>query len=142
MISAEQQQKLLEFFAQHPTAVIATADTENTPAAAVVLFVVEDNLSFLFGTHPTRKYRNLKMNPKVAFVVASGYASAQLHGLAVELSGDDLAQAGKIFIAKHPEMNKHMLEGTVFFRFSPTWVRFTNNGAQPPEVWETEFSPT
>ncbi len=134
-----QRQQLTTLFSQHPTAVIATADTSGNPAAAVVLFAEESYLSVIFGTHPTRKYQNLKSNPLAAFVFHKDWWQIQAHGSVVELSGADARAAGQLFGQKHPEMDQHLMAGSVFFRFTPTWIRYMNTGAKPPEQWEVTF---
>lgn len=139
MITDDQRQQLMAFLSQHPTAVLATADAQASPGAAVVLFAEEPTGSVIFGTHPTRKYRNLKANPQTAMVITREFVAVQMHGKAVELQGEEAAQAQKLFMAKHPEADKHMMEGSVFFRFTPSWARHINTGVKPPAQWEAEL---
>lgn len=119
---------------------IATSDQENTPAAAVVLFAENDDLSIIFGTHPTRKYRNLKANPKAAIVMTRDFVAVQLHGIARELQGQEAIAAQKQFMAKHPEADQHMMAGSVFFSFTPNWIRYLDTGAKPPKTFESAVS--
>lgn len=130
----------MAFLRQHPTAVLATADNQGAPGAAVVLFAEEPSGSIIFGTHPTLKYRNLQANPQAAMVVTRGFIAVQLHGQAVELQGQASSQAEKLFLTKHPEADRHMVEGSIFFRFTPTWVRYLDTGVKPPMKWEVDFT--
>lgn len=140
MLSQAQKEQILSTMAQHPTAVIATADAQGTPGAAVVLTMVTDELQVIFGTHPTRKYTNLKENPKAAFAFSKDWMSVQMHGVTEELSGERLDTMKAQFQARHPEMDQHMFEGSAFFCFTPTWIRYMNTGAKPPEMWEATLT--
>ena len=109
------------------------------PAAAVVLFAADTDLSIIFATHPTRKYKNLKANPRAAFAMTKGMTALQAHGAAEELSGASARAASDVFFQKHPEMDQHLVEGSVFFRFKPDWARYMDMGAMPWEQWEVAF---
>ena len=140
MITQAQKEQAMAAFAQNPVAVVATADAEATPGAAVVLVTVTDDLQVIFGTHPTRKYMNLKANAKAAFAFSKDWMSIQMHGSAEELSGEKLDQMKALFIERHPGYDQHLLEGSAFFCFTPQWVRYMDNGAKPPVMWEAVFS--
>lgn len=139
MITPEQKQKLLGFLADHPVSVLATADPTATPAAAVVLFAAEDDLGIIFATHPTRKYRNLKANPQAAMAMTRDLTAIQIHGSAVELIGRESEAAEALFLKKHPEMDKRLVQGSVFFRLRPNWVRYIDIRPQPWEQWEVQL---
>lgn len=140
MISPEQKTALATFMASHPTAVIATADASGAPAAAVVLFANDDELQVIFGTHPSRKFQNLQANPRAAFVLTKDWQQIQLHGPVQQLAGGEAETAAALFAQKHPEMDKQLLAGTVFFRLTPAWIRFMNTAKQPPEQWEVALT--
>lgn len=139
MVTQTQQQILLTFFEDHPTAVLATSDVQGNPAAAVVLFAEQDDLGLIFGTHPTRKYNNIKANPKVALAMSRGMQAVQYHGFAEELMADDLVSARELFAKKHPAMDQQMVEGSIYFRITPTWIRYMNMQSTPWEQWEVQF---
>lgn len=134
MVTPEQKEKLLSLLSSHPVAVIATANAEAVPGAAVVLYAEQDDLSLIFGTHQTRKYDCLKVNPAAAFAVSKGMQAIQLHGHAV--AAPDQAAAQATFMVKHPEMNQQLVAGSIFFVFTPNWLRYLDYGVQPPEQWE------
>lgn len=119
--------------------VIATTDRQCMPGAAVILFAETPDLDIIFGTHPTRKYHNLKQNPKAALAFSKGWQSLQMHGAAVELSGPELERMKALFVVKHPEYDRHVLTGSVFFKFTPQWMRFMDNGSEPPVRWEASY---
>lgn len=140
MPTAEHKRKILDWLSQHQTAVLATADLKGNPAAAVILLAVIDDLKIIFGTHPTRKYQNLRVNPNVAVVVAEGLASVQYHGQARELSGAESIEARKVFLIRHPAASQHLLEGTRFFKVTPTWVRYMDLARGPEATIELKLS--
>jgi pyridoxine/pyridoxamine 5'-phosphate oxidase len=140
MFTPAQKEQLLGIFSQHPTAVIATADAQATPGAAVVLTAVTKDMQIIFGTHPTRKYSNLKENPKAAFAFTKDWMSIQMHGVTEELSGEKLDSMKAFFVERHPEMDQHMFQGSAFFCFTPSWVRFMDTGAKPSIMWEATLT--
>jgi general stress protein 26 len=61
---------VLAFLRAHSLAVQASVSASNSPQAAVVGFVVTDDLEVFFDTlDSTRKASNLRQNPSVAFVI-------------------------------------------------------------------------
>lgn len=132
----KQTETLTAFLSSHPTAVISTCDREGNPAAAVVLFAEDGDLSLVFGTHPTRKYQNLKANPKAAFAMTQGMTALQIHADVHELSGQAAEEARSLFLKKHPEMDQHLVEGSVFFRARPNWLRYMDMSQRPWDQWE------
>jgi predicted pyridoxine 5'-phosphate oxidase superfamily flavin-nucleotide-binding protein len=62
--------ELLSFLRQSRVAVEATAAEDGTPQAAVVGIAVSDGLEIIFDTlESTRKYANLRADPRIALVV-------------------------------------------------------------------------
>jgi Pyridoxamine 5'-phosphate oxidase len=63
-------QKLLEFLRRYRLAVEASVSATDSPQAAVVGIAITDRLEIVFDTVDlTRKARNLRRNPKLAFVI-------------------------------------------------------------------------
>lgn len=69
--SSPQSDKLIRIFLQHQrSGVLATADKAGIPHAAVIYYVLEDDLSILFTTkRETQKFKNIDENNQVALVV-------------------------------------------------------------------------
>lgn len=139
MMTDEQRAVAMGLLSNHPVAVIATADTTGVPGAAVVLFAETPEFGIVFATHPTRKFYFLQQNPKTAFAFSKDWAAVQMHGTSKEIAGADAEKMKALFMKKHPEFNKHLLEGSAFFLFQPTWMRYMDNGAKPPVMWEVNF---
>src|SRR5262245_62747445 len=81
--------KLLAFLRQHRLAVEASVSSARTPQAAVVGIAVTDRFEIVFDTvDSTRKARNLRINPRIAFVIGGVAAgeerTVQYEGVADE----------------------------------------------------------
>lgn len=82
----------LAFLQGHAAGVIATADSDGQPHASAVYYKAEDDFSIYFLTlATTKKYANLKANPKVAFTVGSSDIpkTLQMEGVAEEIQYED-----------------------------------------------------
>jgi nitroimidazol reductase NimA-like FMN-containing flavoprotein (pyridoxamine 5'-phosphate oxidase superfamily) len=68
--SAESATIIRNFLKSQYSGVLATADEAGIPHAAVVYFLLEDDLCLVFGTKTeTQKYKNIQENDQVSFVV-------------------------------------------------------------------------
>src|SRR5678816_1660785 len=87
--------ELLSFLRGHKYAVQSSVSSAAAPQAAVVGIVVTDDLEIVFDTlGATRKAQNLRINPKIAFVIGgftpSDERTVQYEGVADEPSGAEL----------------------------------------------------
>jgi uncharacterized pyridoxamine 5'-phosphate oxidase family protein len=84
--------ELLSFLRRYRIAVEATVGPDGAPQAAVVGIAVSDELELIFDTlASTRKYANLRTNPRVALVVGwDDGATAQVDGVAHFPEGEEL----------------------------------------------------
>jgi general stress protein 26 len=87
--------ELLEFIRGHSLAVLATVAPSGAPEAAVVGFVVTDDLELFFDTlESTRKIANLRRDPRMAFVIGwDDERTVQYEGLADEPRGAELERS-------------------------------------------------
>jgi uncharacterized protein YhbP (UPF0306 family) len=141
-IMSEQQQKILDFIKTQMLGVVSTVDVANNkPESAMVAFSETDELEIIFGTFDdTRKYGNLQKNPSVAFVISAVPITVQYEGVVQEMQGDDLKKYRQIHIAKNPSSAKYVdHDQQKFFKITPTWIRYTNFGAKPHEIFEIIF---
>lgn len=123
----ELQKKVLSFIRAHQLAVISTVGSDGQPEAAVMGISETPKLELIFGTYATsRKYRNLKHNPRVAFAIGwEGSATVQYEGVARELSGKEEAQAKRTHLKKLLSSKKYTtLPFQRYFKVTPTWVRY------------------
>lgn len=131
-----------EYLKTMETCVIATAGADGQPEAATIGFSHDDSFVILFGTNrSTRKYANLKANPKCALVV--GFESpqtVQIEGIAEEVDAADIADRLQQHTNKVPAAKRFAeQEGQTWFFITPTWLRHTNYAAPEPVLETEEF---
>lgn len=134
--------ELLHFLRSHKLAVQASVSAANAPQAAVVGFVVTDELEIFFDTlASTRKALNLRRNPKIVLVIG-GFTpgderTVQYEGVADEPSGAELDALKQLYFARFPDgRERQTWPGITYFRARPTWVRFSDYNCDPPLVVE------
>jgi uncharacterized protein YhbP (UPF0306 family) len=137
--------RLLEFLRQHRLAVQASVSAANRPQAAVVGCAVTDQFEIVFDTlESTRKAQNLRQNDKVALVIggliAGDERTVQYEGVADEPSGTDLDRLKKVYYSAYPDGPSRVTwPGLIYVRVRPTWIRYSDYNASPPEI--IEFRP-
>ena len=137
---------LLAFLRTHSLAVEASVSPAGAPQAAVVGFVVSDDLEIFFDTlERTRKAENLKRNPQIALVIG-GLApgderTVQYQGVADEPRGADLERLKELYFARFPDgRERQSWPGLIYVRARPTWVRYSDFNRAPPEIVEFGFT--
>lgn len=127
IVTRELQKKVLSFIRAHQLGVISTVGPGGQPEAAVMGISETPRLELIFGTYATsRKYQNLKRNPKVAFAIGwEGGVTIQYEGVAAELSGKAAEAAMRAHTKKLPSAKKYAaLPFQRYFKVSPTWIRY------------------
>ena len=133
---------ILAFAQRHKLATLASVSPTGAPEAAVVGIAVSDTFEFVFDTlRSTRKYANLKANPKIAFVVGwDGAETLQYEGLAEQLSGADLGRYQALYFTAWPDGPSRLAwPGITYFKVSPTWLRYSDFAPTPPALTELTF---
>ena len=94
-------EEVFQFMNSERLAVLATVGEEAKPEAALMGFAVTPELEIIFDTvKSSRKYPNLKKNPRVAWVIGcTTEITVQYEGIAEELEGEELAKYKKIYFA-------------------------------------------
>lgn len=134
------KQFIFEFLNKRKLTVLSSVAPEGNPEAAVMEFAVRKDLEIIFDTATTtRKYKNLKENPRVAFAFGwEEWDTVQYEGIAQEVAGDEREQYRALFLEKHPDAKKwDGLPETVYFKVTPTWIRYT---AMDKDPWELSFT--
>jgi PPOX class probable F420-dependent enzyme len=134
--------ELLVFLRRYRIAVEATAGRDGTPQAAVVGIAVSDELELVFDTlTSTRKYANLRANPRVALVVGwDDEATAQVDGVAHFPEGEALERARACYFSVYPDGRDRLAwEGITHVVVRPERVRFSDFKQTPPLF--VEFGP-
>jgi len=100
---------------------------------------VTPRFEVVFDTlNTTRKYQNLRRNPKVALVIGcTSGTSLQYEGLAEQLTGEGLEAYLEIYFAAFPDgRERRIWTGMTYFVVRPTWLRYCEYGPQPPLILE------
>lgn len=120
-------QEVFRFMDGERLGVLTTATTTGQPQAALMGFAVTPNLEIIFDTvRSSRKYPNLKENPRVAWVVGcTTEVTVQYEGEAEELEGEALARYKAIYFQKFPDgPARENWAGITYFVVRPKWVRY------------------
>jgi len=122
--------------------VLATMADDGTPQAALVGVVATPELELIFDTvKSSRKYPNLKKNPRAAFVIGcSTEVTVQYEGVAEELGGESLANYKKIYFAKFTDgPEREAWPGITYFVVRPKWVRYCDYNPKSTRIEEQKF---
>lgn len=131
-----------EFIRSNKLAVISTTNPNGKPQSAVLEFGDTDDLELIFDTSSSaRKYKNLKQNGDVAFVIGwDENITVQYEGVAAELIGNDLKKYKEEYFAKNPDARRwETEEGIRYFKVVPLWIRYSDLNKNPWEVFEVDF---
>ena len=134
--------ELLAFMRQEMYAVQASVSVAGAAQAALVGVVVSERFEVFFDTlNTSRKAANLRNNPRMAFVIgptaAKSERTVQFEGLADEPAGADLERLLELYFAKFPDgRERRSRPGLTYVRVTPTWIRYSNFAADPPEIVE------
>lgn len=136
------KEQISTFLSKFIFCVISTVTPENKPESAFVGYRHSKDLEFLIGTSKlSRKYQNLQTNPHVAIVLADTSGEVQFEGVAEEISNEsyDELVASKLFESL-PGIEKYRGDpNQVFFKITPTWLRFIQHGETDQVTEMTEF---
>jgi len=127
-------------------AIQASVSPTASPQAAVVGVVVTDDFELFFDTlDTTRKMRNLRQNPKIAFVIGGTVEgderTVQYEGIADEPTGSELERLKKIYFNRFPNGPlRQTWPGLVYVRVRPSWIRFSDFNVVPPAFIELDGS--
>src|SRR5262245_2533789 len=134
--------KLLAFLRQHRLAVEGSVSPAHTPQAAVVGIAVTDRFEIIFDTlDSTRKARNLRTNPRIAFVIGGVAAgeerTVQYEGVADEPTGVELERLKAVYYDAYPDGPSRLSwPGLIYVRVRPIWIRYTDYTVDPTEILE------
>jgi general stress protein 26 len=135
-------QEVYEFLHSERLGVLATLGPDGAPQAALVGFAVAPELELIFDTvKSSRKYSNLKANPRAAFVVGcSTEITVQYEGIAEELEGEALARRQLVYFAKFPDgPARQDWPGIVYFVVRPKWLRYCDYNLGRQRIEECLF---
>ncbi|WP_050404379.1 pyridoxamine 5'-phosphate oxidase family protein [Bradyrhizobium embrapense] len=133
--------ELLAFLRMHRLAVVSSVH-DGAPQAALVGIAVSDDIEIIFDTLTTsRKYQNLRTDPRAAFVVGwDAEQTAQLEGIADFPTGTELAACKQVYFAAWPDgPERETWPNIGYVRVRPRWMRFSDFGAAPARIEEMQL---
>jgi general stress protein 26 len=135
-------EQVFKFLDGERLGVLATVTGDGTPQAALVGVAATPELELIFDTvKSSRKYPNLKNNPRIAFVIGcSTEVTVQYEGTAEELAGESLAKYKKIYFAKFTDgPEREAWPGITYFVVRPKWVRYCDYNPKSRRIEERTF---
>ena len=135
-------QEVYEFTNKERLAVLSTVADTGQPQSALAGMAVTQQLEIIFDTvKSSRKYPNLKNNPRVAWVVGrTTEVTVQYEGVAEGVSGEELAKYKKIYFGAFPDGPvRESWPGTTYFVVRPTWVRYCDYNPESRRIEERKF---
>lgn len=136
--------ELLAFLQTHSLAVQTSVSPSGAPQAAVVGIAVSEVFELVFDTlDTTRKVRNLRANPRIAFVMgglgAGDERTVQYEGVADEPRGAELERLQQLYFTQFPDGRaRQQWPGLIYVRARATWIRYSDFNRTPPLI--AEFS--
>ena len=134
--------ELIRFLRKYKLAVQASVAPGGAPQAAVVGFAVSDALEIVFDTlESTRKYQNLRADPRIALVIGwQDEITAQLEGIVDFPTGPELERIRACYFVAYPDGRDRLAwPGISHARVRPNWVRYSDFTVDPPRI--VEFGP-
>jgi general stress protein 26 len=136
------RQELLAFLQTQSLAVQTSVSPSGAPQAAVVGIAVSDAFEVFFDTlDTTRKVRNLRSNPKIAFVIgglgAGDERTVQYEGVADEPRDRELERLQRLYFRQFPDgPARQTWPGLIYVRARATWIRYSDFNRDPPLIAE------
>lgn len=134
--------EVFKFLDSEKLGVLATVGEDGAPEAALMGVVATPELELIFDTvKSSRKYPNLKNNPRAAFVIGcSTEVTVQYEGIAEELARESLAKYKKIYFAKFTDGPlRESWPGITYFVVRPKWVRYCDYNPATRRIEEHKF---
>jgi uncharacterized pyridoxamine 5'-phosphate oxidase family protein len=128
-----QRDELIRFLRKYKLAVQASVAADGTPQAAVVGIAVSERLEIIFDTlESTRKYRNLRADPRIALVIGwDDEITAQIEGRVDFPTGSELERIRECYFSAYPDGRDRLAwPGITHARVRPTWLRYSDFNKQ------------
>lgn len=139
----EKKKIIYEFLNSQPLATISTVNASGNPESALIGFGQKNDLTLIIGTDTsTRKFKNLKINPKVALAIGFGeeFITVQYEGEAENMPSDELDEYNKLYFKKNPSAKKYeSYPNQTYFKIRPVWIRYIDFNKEPEELFVLEF---
>lgn len=137
----DRKNQILEFASKHTLCVVSTC-VGDQPESALVDFVMTADFEIIFNTYTTsRKYKNLKLNPKVSIVIGFGDSlkTLQCEGWAQELEGHAEGKVMSDYKDHLGFFRRWKIKDMRYFVVKPTWLRLSDFSEYPPKTAEVKL---
>jgi pyridoxine/pyridoxamine 5'-phosphate oxidase len=132
--------RVQQFLDDHPLAAMATVGPHGDPEVAVVCVASHGDLGLVIDTlSDSRKFANLRENPRVAFALGWGQdmVTVQYEGVVEFPEGAALEAAKQRYFEVWPDGKaREAWPNTVYLTVRPTWVRWADYGHGAPIIEE------
>jgi pyridoxine/pyridoxamine 5'-phosphate oxidase len=138
-VAAVTRAEIYAFLRGHRLAVISSVSPAASPQAALIGIAVTEALDIIFDTLSTsRKYANLRADPRVALVIGwEAEQTVQYEGVAELLSGDALNACKQDYFAAWPDgRERERWADIAYVRVRPRWLRYSDFSSTPPKIKE------
>jgi uncharacterized pyridoxamine 5'-phosphate oxidase family protein len=133
--------ELYEFLRKNRLAVVSTVNPAS-PQAAVVGIAVTETLDVIFDTLSTsRKFANLRADPRIALVVWDSAETVQYEGVADLPDGADLDACKRIYFEAWPDgPEREKWPDIAYVRVRARWIRYSDFGRTPARIEELDLT--
>ena len=126
-------QKIVDFLNKETMAVLAICLPDGSVHSAAMHFVHKDGAIY-FSTHANSwKVQGLT---KAAAAVTVGFDEQTWITFQADGTIEKTTEGKDLILAKYPDMANRINDKTVFLKLTPTWHRYSNFKATPPEFIE------
>jgi PPOX class probable F420-dependent enzyme len=133
---------LIEFVRARGLGVVATCGPDGSPQAALVGLAATGRGELVFDcSRRSRKYVNVKRDPRVAVVVGwDDEVTVQIEGVADVLCGDDRERCLAAYVEQYPDGRQRAASDHIAqIRVRPRWLRYSDYRPESFASSETEF---
>jgi hypothetical protein len=127
---------VIAFLRANKLAVEASLHADGRPQAAVVGIAVTDELELVFDTlTSSRKYDNLRRDPRCAIVVWADATTVQIEGSVDEPTGAERDRLQACYLAAFPDGHERATKPAItYLRIRPSWIRVSDFAVEPPRI--------
>lgn len=130
--------EILAYLRARNVMAVSSIGPDGAPQAAIVGYGVSDALELVFDTlSSTRKYANLRKDPRVALIVGWDDTTLQMQGTADFPAGEELERMRQVYFGAYPDGRDRLAwPGITHVRVRLEWARFSDFRSEPNRIVE------
>ena len=130
--------ELLGYLRSRNVMAVSSIGPDGAPQAAIVGYGVSDSLELVFDTlSSTRKYANLRQDPRVALIVGWDDTTLQMQGTADFPEGGELERMRQVYFVAYPDGRDRLAwPGITHVRVRIEWARLSDFRMEPNRIVE------